>query len=1174
MWTLEQEAAIRLRHSDLLISAAAGSGKTAVLVERITRLIIEESIPIDQMLIVTYTNAAAGEMRERIERALSNALMSKGSNTFLQTQIKHLNRAHIKTFHAFCLDVVRQNFQLLEIDPSFRMANESERQIMSFQALEETLEQFYEAEDDAFIALVEGYSSNRDDKKLREMILNLHRFIQSQPYPLQWLENQKRAYAEDQSAQKMTWLHAMVTYFKERLAQGLDLLRYAMTLCEHTEGLEGYYETLSLDYKGFEQLLKADETQFEAQVNAFAFSRMKPIKKGIKEQIDPLIIKEVKDDIRDKIIKKQIFEPIKTFYDYKSTTVYLEELSEQADLVAILYELVATYHRMYQEAKRKRNILDFNDLEHDAIKVLDDNSIAKRYQMQFQYIFVDEYQDASGIQEQILKSIKRQNGLFMVGDIKQSIYKFRLAEPEIFIRKYHAFQSFSDFDIKDSKGIMALNQALLEEGRANEIRVDLSKNFRTRPEILSAVNDLFGDVMRPEMGDIAYDDQAKLYPGMAFPPSDIPAVTINLISKERLETYENDEDQEVNDFFEEMKTDEIEARAAAMTIKEQLGTPIYHPKEERFAPCTFKDIVLLIRSVRSWTPIFETVFAEEGIPLFADNPSGYFETLEINFMMSLIQVISNPYDDLALLTVLRSPIVGFDLSALIDLKMASKGKRYLFDGFDAYLAMPQTPNHEKLLIFLKKLDHWRFASRHLSLDLFMWRLLRESTLYEYCMAMPGGQARIANLNILIERASEFRQSQIVSLNQFVTFMKALNKASGDMGVANSIGEQDNVVRLMSIHKAKGLEFPIVMLLGLGRKFNLMDTYGDLLVHQHEGLALSYVDENLRIKSKTLPQEVIKLRIKRETYSEELRVLYVALTRPVDRLILFGTYSSLANKWRQWQREEKTFHFNQPQGYMDWVMPQWYNHPQVKVDEKDASDFIKRSVEQLGKWQQRLKMWQKPENTVSDTLFDEIDERLNYAYPEAQAFLPTKVSVSDMTTTFKAPELMTKPEFMSEKTMTGAEKGTLTHKVLEMLDLHISYDKTMLLSWLDTLENKGIIEKHEKKMVALDKIMAFQQNPLGIKLKHIEKHFHEVPFVRRHATQMIQGVIDFYAETPEGIILLDYKTDYKVPVERMAKYEQQINQYCLAIEEITGKPVIEAYIIFLMTETHVKIERRT
>jgi ATP-dependent helicase/nuclease subunit A len=1184
MWTLEQQAAIALRHCELLVSAAAGSGKTAVLVERITRMVIDDRIPIDEMLIVTYTNAAAGEMRARVETALSNAMQTpEGDKSFLQEQLKRLNRAHIKTFHAFCLDVVRQHFQKLEIDPAFRMANESELQVLIYQALEETLEAFYEAEAPAFVQLVESYSGNRDDVKLRELILSLYRFIQSQAYPLQWLSVQAERYTHAGNDLCTQWLGDMESYHKWMLQSGIELLQYGIRVCDATPGLEGYCETLTLDLQAFERMCALTGEAFEAYVTQFEFSRMKALKKDVKAQIDPSIIDEVKGEIRDKAIKKQLFEKIKQFYSYKTNARYLEEISLQGPLMRMLYEIISTFSERFDALKRKRNVLDFGDLEHFAVQLLDDSNIAQRYREHFQFIFVDEYQDASGIQEQIIKSIKRQNALFMVGDLKQSIYKFRLADPQIFVSKYNSFQKLSAFGVTTPSAIDELNQTFADSDAAipRLVRIDLKKNFRTREAILASVNTIFSEVMQPPLGDIAYDEDAMLYPGMIFEPASETSVEVNLISKtllttETMDDWDSDDaypdGETLETYFEDMKHDEIEARAAVLKIKEMLGKPIYHPKQALTAPCTYKDIVLLIRSVRSWTPIFETVFMEEGLPLFADNPTGYFDTLEIKFILSLLKVIADPYDDIALLTVLRSPIVGLGITELIEIKAAAGVGNYLYEGVRICEASGQALG-DILNAFTAQLKTWRQAASYMMLDEYLWMLLRDSGLYHYCIAMPGGSARAANLTLLIDRASELRQSQIISLNQFIQFIEALHSASGDMGVAKTIGENDNVIRLMSIHKSKGLEFPVVLLLGLGRRINLMDSYGDLLMHKDEGIALAYVDLAKRTRTKSLPQWVIKNRIQWETYAEELRVLYVALTRPIDRLILFGTYTSLSKKMMAWQRGANRHLFWNPQGLMDWIMPNWIAQANVTVNLLDAAHFESETIGQHRDWTQRLRLWHKRDEATSGALRQTyVAQTLSYTYPESADTLPAKTSVTSMQQAYTPPTLVEAPAFSKPEALSGAERGTLTHAFLERLSFHAHYSEAILQTKLDQWVEAGIFNAEEAAVIDLQKINAFLTSPLGIKLKTIEKHYHEVPFIHRIGGQMVQGIVDFYAEMPSELLLIDFKTDYRIEEALWTKYHQQINTYRMALEALTGKRVTAAYLVFLMTGEIIAVSR--
>ena len=645
-WTFEQLAAIKIRNADLLISAAAGSGKTAVLVARITELIQQKEVDIDKMLIVTYTNAAASEMRARIESALGAAIdLGNSDEYFLNDQIKRLNRASIKTFHAFCLDVIRNHFQKIDCDPGFKMLGEPERTLYINEAMASVLEAYFEREQPQFIDLVEAFSGNRNDEKLIQMILQIFDFIQSQPHPHLWLNDQIEVFKDAAHPLRKLWIHQVMLTFKERLEGALILLDEAIACCSQPGGPEPYIKTLEADQKGIMRLLDQidDSNQFGEAVTAFKFDRLAAIKKQDRDQYDEVLIESVKEDIRNRLVKKQVFEPIKQFFDYKSMSRYTSELDGLANRIAMLSEVTFSFMAQYKALKKKRNMMDFSDLEHYAIEILEDPLIAESIKSKFKYIFVDEYQDASGIQEYIIQKIKRENNLFMVGDVKQSIYKFRLADPELFIEKYKTFTKLSEIvepsELKNAADWMSIiqrtNLKLDAAASPQTIRIDLSKNFRTRGEILEKVNHIFEQVMSEKLGDIMYDDAARLYTGMAFEPSNQKAIEVNILTKRPI-LKEADEASDLEEDIEEvMRTEELEANMIATRIKACIGTSIYDPKEKRFKACQYKDIVVLIRSSKSWTPTFEQVFLEAGIPLYADSRTGYFDALEIKLVLNL-----------------------------------------------------------------------------------------------------------------------------------------------------------------------------------------------------------------------------------------------------------------------------------------------------------------------------------------------------------------------------------------------------------------------------------------------------------------------------------------------------------------------------------------------------------
>lgn len=1137
-WTVEQAAAIQLKNANLLISAAAGSGKTAVLIERMTQAILSRETSVDDMLVVTYTNAAAGEMRERIERALAQAIEDNPAEQhYLHDQIKRLNRAHIQTFHAFCLNAIRSHFQRLDIDPGFRMMDDAERLILVDSALDLVFEEAYENPSDAFKVLVEGYASNRDDKKLRDMVKHIHAFVLSQVNPNAWLNDQPKAYMDTEHAQRQLWRDALLESFRGLLEYGIEAIDMAITLCEQPQGPLPYLKTLKSDRYALETLLEASHLGLEAlekTVLNIKLERIATIKKNEKEQYDEVLIDAVKGYYRDKVVKKYVLETITQFYTYKSMERYEDELEQQGGPIAMLCELTQAFQSSYTMLKKEKNIMDFSDLEHYAIQVLEDDAVCQKYKDAFHAIFVDEYQDSSGIQEYIIQRISRDANVFMVGDVKQSIYKFRLADPELFLSKYKTFTPLSLYRDHSS------------------VRIDLKHNFRTRPDILNTVNAVFENIMSEALGDVDYDDAARLHSKMPFLATREHYTKVCLLaSKESLS----------DDALDQMTTAEREAMAVAYKIKELIGTPIYFPKTQEVRPCQYKDIVVLMRSSKSWTPIFEQVFTELGVPLYADSRSGYFDALEIRWLVDLLTIIDNPYHDLAFLSVLRSPIVKAPLEAIISLKKHMEGAPFYYDRFLAAVA----DENPFFTSFHDRLKAWRDQVKYMPLDAFIWNILLETQLFAYVGAMPGGVVRQANLNLLIERAAGFKQSKLYSLAHLIAFLEEMALSGGEMGIAMTLSEEDNVVKLMSIHKSKGLEFPVVMIAGLGRRFNMMDTHGDLIVHKKWGMALSFVNVNQRTKSKTLPQFLMKHAMRIETLSEEMRVLYVGLTRPVDQLVCFASVSDLESKYLEWQREKSVLELVHSSAFIDWIMPAWMHRKDVFIEQVrlDELDVVKdEGIEK------------EPKAYQDDSLMrEEVIRRL--AFEPAKTLTPEKpikISVTDLKKEedFILPQLIKLPRFEeADARITAVDIGNYVHRVLEKIPLTFEMTLTEIKAFIEGLCDKGILPNVAMTVIDYSKIYAFMTSEMGKALRHAKAIYKETPFVYLENGQLIQGVIDLYFETDSGMILVDYKTDAlkgQEPEAVAKKHEQQVHVYGRAIESITGKPVIARY-IYLIESGH-------
>jgi len=1203
-WTFEQQAAIELRGANLLISAAAGSGKTAVLVERITRLIQSKEAEIHKLLIVTYTNAAASEMRERIESALSKAIESgEGDAVYLNEQIKLLGRASIKTFHAFCLDVIRNHFQKIDCDPGFKMLGEPERVILVRQAIEEVLEMHYQLGEPEFLDMIDAYSGNRSDDKLIDLILQTYYFIQSQAHPVDWLNANIDTYSDPNHPLRMEWTERLRISFIEKLEGAIHLLENAIELCAAPGGPEVYIPTFESDLRGLNRLLDAsdDMETFAQSVLSFKFDRIASIKKNEKELYDADIISEVKDNIRDKIVKKQVFESIKGFFEYKSLDRFQSEIDALKSRVDQLCHLTMAFSEQFQMLKKKKNLMDFNDLEHYAIHILEDQAICDSLQKKYDFIFVDEYQDSSGIQEHILSKISKPNNVFMVGDVKQSIYKFRLADPELFIEKYKRFDKLetliseeslqqikNGMNVDYSQAITEANIKLKSKEQQNFVRIDLRMNFRTRGEVLNTINHIFENIMSEKLGEIEYDADARLYPGMTFEPAQMPCFEINILSKKELigdpdsisesQVYETVEvmDTEADEI---LKTEEFEANAIAAAIKSRIGTLVFDPKAQSFKPCTYRDIVVLLRSSRSWTPIFEQVFLESGIPLFADSSTGYFDTLEIKMVMSLLRIIDNPLQDLALLTVLRSPMVGLSIEEILAIKAYTPEKKYFYYKCIQYLEATNSDAglKHKLEKFLSLSETLRQKAEYLALDALVWLAIQESNFYYYVSAMPGGVSRQANLKLLVDRATALKGSRILTLSHFIEFVDKMSTSSGDFGVASVIGETDNVVRLMSIHKSKGLEFPIVMISGLGRKFNFMDAQGDLIQHKRLGLGISQVDLTLRTKSKTLPQFVIRDQIRKETLSEEMRVLYVGLTRPVDQLVLFATVSDYSKKTKQWTRGVDLLSLSSAGGFIDWIMPALVEAKGITVHIHDQETLAKVALKgetietlQVNKWANINQF----EPQMEETIKNEISDRLSFNWvADKNAYKPLKISVSDKKKEllmneqiYNTPVLYDAPSFLKEELpLNAAEVGTAIHLVLEKINFKMTPNLEAIKAFISTLVDNRHLTQRESLSIDVEKIFSFLNSNLVTRLRHATAFYRETPFVLKMDGQFVQGIIDIYFEEMDGLVLVDYKSDKvtEASIEDVAlRYKGQIDIYRDALEKLTHMKVKEQYIYFI------------
>lgn len=1244
-WTKEQKSAIYTKDCNLLVAAAAGAGKTAVLVQRIIERIMDKEnlTDIDRLLVVTFTNAAASEMKERIGEAISKELDKNPDSKILQRQLTLLNKANITTIHSFCLSVMRNNFHLIDIDPNFRVGDETETLLLKGEILEELFDYMYEIEDEdkkaIFLELIQSYGG-KDDRRVLNMVEELYNFSQSLPWPENWLlENAEIFNVDDNFDFNDTlWASELINDIKVEL-KGLKIkMEKSIDIANSNEGLEHYLPILKEDIVMLDDILNSDNwNEIRDIILNVKFSALprKKIPEDLVEIKESIL--DVRTNVKEKIskIKEDIF---------LGSENIGQNFKKLYPRIKCLTELVIEFTKRYREKKREKNIVDFNDIEHYTLEILTDydekgnsmpSSVAIEYRKKFAEILVDEYQDSNLVQEVILSSVSRQQNIkleeeklttpnmFMVGDVKQSIYRFRQAKPELFLHKYNTY--------------------LLEEGSLNR-KIKLFKNFRSREGIIDGVNYIFTQIMSKTIGELEYDDGEKLNLGADYkaPEEDINyagPIEIHIMEKLNKDNedilFEEDNNGVLYDSEERPDNIQLEANMVGKVIKKLMDDEnpymVLDKRTNEYRKLQFRDIVILMRATSQMAPIFMEELNNKGIPVFADTSSGYFETTEIRTILSLLQIIDNPRQDISLLAVLRSPIFSFTPEDIIDIRLVNR-ETSIYEALkkinDDDLCTEDEKKYVKSLNqdlknrienFLTRLLDWRERSLHMSIDQFIWRLYTDTGYYGYVGAMPGGIQRQANLRVLFERAKQYEKTSYRGLFNFISFINKLRNSSGDMGSAKILGENEDVVRIMSIHKSKGLEFPVVILSGVGKNFNLQDMRKSMLFHHQLGLGPDYVDLEKRITYPTIIKEIIKRKIKLETLSEEMRILYVAFTRAKEKLIITGMTSKIEDRIKKWCNISMDDGIKIPKyailegkNYMDWIIPSVCRHEDgIFLREKaDINNPYTNIIKDTSRW--TVKIWDVNEAIESkieekeevdilkelETLRlmkkdeeykEEIERRLNWNYKYIHSCnIPAKFSVSELKKRFSETEdensekivgelLQKKPIFLQEyKKFTSAEIGTLIHLVMEHIDINKTDNIENIREQIQAMVVDEFITEEEYKVINPHKILNFFKSPLGERIKKSTLVSKEAPFyiqiksvdlykdlpkdIYGEEKVIIQGVIDLYFEEEDGLIIVDYKTDYVEDEEEVKKkYALQLRYYTEALEKITGKKVKEKYL---------------
>ncbi|MGC5773827.1 helicase-exonuclease AddAB subunit AddA [Paenibacillus pabuli] len=1433
-WSDDQWSAISQSGEDILVAAAAGSGKTAVLVERIIRKIADPSqgFSVDRLLVATFTKAAAAEMKQRIREALERALEDQPAEEHLRKQLSLLGRASITTLHSFCMEVIRRYYQQIPLNPAFRILNENEAEMMRQELLEELFEEKYGEEDEGstFRELVDWFSGERNDDAMHRLVQRLYDFSRSHSWPDHWLAEMAAAFQVEsvEALGHSAWVQSILRDAALALSGAAGLLRQGISISMHPEGPKPYADTLKEDLAMVEELLSAVEVMpWDRLPEVFqpaAFGKLKPCKK---DQTDPGLQEQVKE-LRE--AAKKAVTDLKGSLFGRSAFSFWQELEQAAPLMQELSKLVSSFGERYRQAKQERSQVDFSDLEHYCLHILrhEDSTpelsmpsdAAMEYRARFDEVLLDEYQDTNTVQEDIVRLISREDpgNRFMVGDVKQSIYRFRLAEPGLFLNKYRQYAPNSDMEGDGESGS-------LRAGR----RIDLARNFRSRAEVVHSVNMLFKQLMNEGVAEIAYDERAQLAYGATFPAETLgdEAYTPELMLIDRQGggpdlTESTDENGDALPSAEiesaELETAQLEARAMARRIREMVGDTdkpalnVYDKALQSMRPARYGDIVILLRSALMWAPLMIEEFRQQGIPAGGEQSKGYFQATEVEVMLSLLQIVDNPRQDIPLASVLRSPMVGLDEEELAQIRLGDKRQSFYDavvsaaggfpDSLNSYrqhagqasnpdssatqLQWPEvwsemeqglresavsveadiierihessghahtdadgvidaginanmggrigddadsengtgTVLRQKLVRFMRQLEQWRLEARQGSLSELIWRMYRETGYLDWVGGLPGGMQRQSNLKALYDRARQYEEATANrGLFRFLTYVSRLRENGGDLGtVAGGSGEQDNAVRIMTIHRSKGLEFPIVFVGGISKMFNQQDLNSPFLMHKELGFGPRFVDRENRVAYPTLANLAIRRRAQFELLAEEMRVLYVALTRPKEKMILVGTVKDVVKKAVAWSQIKDSpgrvlpdYLLAAGRSYLDWIGPSLMRHPDAAllrelaggsdsfagclVDDESrwsisviAADHVSRDLfvdqapdEEEGITEVRrlrvaaLKAVQpvdllpssveiemidnEQDATLRDSQIEEqgltsdaqegaqliheveqeVDRRLSWTYAHhAATQVAASTSVTELktllamqdhssvqvmdemqgqseTSTMYEPVLeeassfklhLRRPQFMEEKQLTGAERGTVYHTLMQHLPLDGSpVDSQIVGETIQRLVELQILLPYQADMIETEQLAEFFNTEPGTELLHADWVKREIPFIyglpAHHSpadwlhelspnmgmqtleedgkmqaslaneTVLVQGIIDCLYEVNGELVLLDYKTDrvleHRGGLDKLIEnYRFQLELYGRAIEDILGRKVDRKWLYFFDNGQAVKL----
>ena len=1226
-WTPAQKSAIDTRDCNVLVSAAAGSGKTAVLIERIISMITDpdKNIDIDRLVVVTFTKAAAAQMKDKIRKALDSMLDENPGDTNLLRQITLLNNAQITTIDSFCLWIIRNHFPEVNLDPGFRIMDEGEKKLIENDVLEDVLEEFYAEADEEFFNLVDAFGMGRDDSGLVSIIDKIYRFSRSNPWIDEWFDECMLVY--DDETYDNPAIKELYDSIKNALLDYRDKYNRLVDICSEPAGPAAYTSALQSDLLGINEMINSqDFGELGRRIRIFSFEALS----------------RKKDAGADPDIKEYVKEQRKLFKDYigrlndkiflKDDDGIFEDMQGAGIQIRTLLKVAKVYAKRVSEVKREKGIIDFNDMEHLALSILvkkEDGKLvytetADKLANRFEEILIDEYQDSNQLQEVILNAVSKtrlsgeNNNIYMVGDVKQSIYKFRLACPELFIEKYDTYGETGD-----------------------NVRIELQKNFRSRENVLECANDVFSHIMNKNFSGIGYDETVRLNAGFPYP--------------EYSDSNYGDEANKSTDVIlisseneEEATTRELEADRLAKLIEGIVssGVNVYDADENIYRPAEYRDIVILTRSVTGWADTFADALMDRGIPAYTDSSTGYFSVREIQVILSMLTIVDNPVQEISLAAAMMSYFGGFTAAELgmvrkLGREHADKNTHNnLYEHLKAVAVLGGADNIQetdvkqlsgKCALFLAKLTEYRDKSSVEPLYDLCWEMIYDSGYYDYVGTMPAGAQRQANLNVLLERAAGYGKSSYSGLFNFLRYIERLKKFDEDFAEGAASLDNENLVRIMSIHKSKGLEFPIVILAGAHKSINFMDATAPVLVDQNLGIAVDYVDLERRTKTPTIIKGAMARRIVRESIAEEERLLYVAMTRAREKLIITGVVKDAdktLDKYRAKSEElatDGTLSYADSENiknYLDMIMPvclmdsdKLKGSFKVMVDavedsEADAAetgnsfetgnvtdtDAVKAgeapdgnneagypSLDELPEYVpadnasgrmkltvSQLKAMQAEDNSEENAYMDDsVKEAFEKeAYDEQAADNGNRDGQTD-SETIAEPSNSIIPKFISgeEVQLAANERGSAYHRVMECLDYSVSVNLDGVKADINRMLETGKMNELQVKSVNPWDINTFVQSDTGRRVANAVNCGsvrREQPFVFEYEGQLIQGIIDLYFEEDGEFVLVDYKTDRVMKGEAgekelVKRYAIQLDYYEKALTQLTGKNVKEKII---------------